>query len=359
MRLLIAGGGTGGHLYPGVAVAQELLSREGGHEVRFAGNSRGLEAKVLPSLGLSMTPIRSGGLVGVGALSKLRGGISTVAGFKDSAELVASFRPDACLGVGGYVSFPVVAYCALRGIPSAVQEQNAVAGVTNRLLGKVVKRVYLGDPSAAKDFPPKKILWTGNPLRQNFSAPFPYFPPRAGEEFRVLVLGGSQGAASLNRIVPEALRSLSIPVSVVHQCGKGKEEGVAGAYEGVAGIHVIPFIDEMAKAYAWAHLVIARAGALTLAELAAVGRPAILIPFPFAAGNHQEANALSAQEKGAAICVTEKELDAPKIAALVEGFSVDSSILEKMAESAAQSAKRRAAADIVDDLLRLSGRGDR
>jgi UDP-N-acetylglucosamine--N-acetylmuramyl-(pentapeptide) pyrophosphoryl-undecaprenol N-acetylglucosamine transferase len=359
MRLLIAGGGTGGHLYPGVAVAQELLSRGEGHEVRFAGNSRGLEARILPPLGFSMTPIRSGGLVGVGALSKLRGGISTVAGFKDSAGLVASFRPDVCLGVGGYVSFPVVAYCSMKGIASAVQEQNAVAGVTNKLLGKMVKRVYLGDPAAAKDFPSRKILWTGNPLRQNFSAPFAYLPPRAGEEFRVLVLGGSQGAASLNRVIPEALRSLSIPVTVVHQCGKGKEKGVAEAYGDIAGVHVIPFIDEMAKAYAWSQLVIARAGALTLAELYSVGRPAILIPFPFAAGNHQEANALSAQEKGAAVCVTEKELDAHRITTMVEGFSADPSILEKMAQSASESAKRRAAADIVDDLLRLAGPGNR
>ncbi len=355
MRLLIAGGGTGGHLYPGIAVAQELLAR-GGNEVCFAGNLNGFEGKVLPGLGYRLLDIRSGGLIGVGLGAKIKSVGRVAMGFSDAKRAVENFRPDACLGVGGYVSFPVVAWCALKGIPSAIAEQNAKAGLSNRLLGKMVKRVYLGDDGAKREFPSSKTMFTGNPLRGGFSAPVPYRTPKAGEPLRVLVLGGSQGAASLNRIVPEALRELKIPVQVVHQCGRGKEVGLKEAYSSITGVTVTPFIDEMAKAYGWAHLVIARAGALTLAELAAAARPAILVPFPYAAENHQEHNALSAQKRGAAICMAERDLTATKLTTLIEGLMSDHQVLEEMSKSAAHSAKVDAAKAIVDDLAGLCGK---
>lgn len=357
MRLLIAGGGTGGHLYPGVAVAEELLSRGSGHTVRFAGSARGIEARVLPGLGFEFSPVRSGGIVGTGVLGKFRAVGSLALGFADASSLVRGYRPHACLGVGGYVSFPVAAYCGLTGVATAVQEQNAKPGIANRTLSRLARRVFLGDEAAAPFFPHRKVRLTGNPLRRAFAAPAPYEPPSRGGPLRVLVLGGSQGARSLNEAAPAALAELPFPFEVRHQAGRGKEEAVRAAYAGRAGATVEPFIEDMASAYAWAQVVIARSGALTLAELAAAGRPAVLVPFPFAAGNHQEANARAAEARGAGRCVLESELSPRRLRDLLVELAGNPEALARMAEASARSARRDAAARIVDELLALAGEG--
>ena len=195
--------------------------------------------------------------------------LTTLLGIRDSFSLISSFKPDACLGVGGYASFPVVVAAALKGIHTAIEEQNATPGLANKVLARLAKRIYASDEVAARAFPPAKTLICGTPIRTCFAEPFPYEPPQASKPTRVLVLGGSQGASSLNRLVPTALSMVTEPLQIRHQAGRGKEGEVRPGYAGKEGVAVEAFIDDMTAAYSWAQVVIARAGALTLAELAA------------------------------------------------------------------------------------------
>lgn len=354
MNLLIAGGGTGGHLYPGVAVAEELLARPGEHCVLFAGTERGIEARVLPKLGLPFRPVRAGGLVGTGVAGKLRGARLLAGGLLDAARLVGEFRPHACLGVGGYASFPVIAWAGLRGVPSAVQEQNARPGLANRVLARAVRRIYAGDEAAVGWFPPAKTLVTGNPLRSAFHADCRYAAPEPDAPARLLVLGGSQGARALNEKLPGTVARLP-RMEVLHQAGRGNAEAVAERYGPREGVRVVEFIDEMAAAYEWAHLIVGRAGALTLAELAAAGRPAVLVPFPFSAGGHQVANARAAEARGAALTLLEQDLTEERLAGTVGGLLEAPGRLASMAEAARKAAPLEAAQRIVDDLLAIAG----
>ncbi len=356
MRLLIAGGGTGGHLYPGVAVAEELLARGGDNAVHFAGSATGIEARVLPRLGFQFTPVHCGPVVGRGAFGKVGALSRTALGVLDSLRVVARFRPDACLGVGGYASFPVAVAARMMMVKTAIQEQNALPGLANRALSTMAARIYTGDEAAGSQFAPAKTLITGTPLRNAFAEPFAYEPPSPGGPVRVLVLGGSQGAASLNRIVPKVLKMVDDEIlEVRHQAGRGKAEDVRASYNGTAKVVVEEFIEDMAAAYEWAQIVIARAGALTLAELEGAGRPAVLVPFPHAAGGHQEANARAAELRGSAVCVSESELTAVGLADLVRGWIENPDVPTAMAHVAAETARREAAKLIVDDLLRLAG----
>ncbi len=354
MRLLIAGGGTGGHLFPGIAVAQELLGRAAEHRVLFAGTDRGLEARVLPPLGLPFTPVRAAGLVGTGLRGTLRSLGLLALGLADATRILRRFRPQTCLGVGGYVSFPVVALARLAGVPSAIQEQNARPGLTNRLLARFVQRVYAGDPGATTAFPVSKTKVTGNPLRAGLCVARPYEPPPTGGPPRILVIGGSQGARILNEVLPEVVDRVSVPLEVLHQAGRGRDGAVRSAYGDRRGVRVVEFIEDMGSAYDWCHLVIARSGALTVAEAASAGRPAVFVPLASAAGGHQEANARAAEERGSSVCVTEDRLDPGQLARLLEELLESPERLETMARAASGSARRDAARDIVDDLLRLS-----
>lgn len=357
MRLLIAGGGTGGHLYPGIAVAEELLSRGAEHSVLFAGTDRGLEAQVLSRLDLPFVVVRAAGLVGTGARGMVRSLALLLLGFADAWRILKRFRPQACLGVGGYVSFPVVALAKLTGVPSAIQEQNAWPGLTNRALARVVRRVYAGVPQAARHLPSRKTRVTGNPLRKVFSTPLTYTPPGPDEAARILILGGSQGARALNETVPDALRQLQREVEVWHQAGRGKTGDVRSRYNHRSGVRVDEFIEDVWEAYAWAHVVISRAGALTVAELASASRPAVLVPFPRAAGGHQESNARAAEAAGAAIFEAETRLNPETLARILDELLSEPARLFRMAAAAAASARRDAAREIVDDLIALSARG--
>lgn len=358
-RIMVAGGGTGGHLFPGLAVVEELRRRVADLEVRFVGTARGIEARILPERGerldlLQVTPLKGQGL---GARFKSFGRIPRA--MRESRALLRAFDPDLVLGVGGYASGPVLMAASLSGRPSAVLEQNAYVGVTNRILSKFVDRAYISFEETQAVFGERKSVMTGNPVRHEFveHARLALADPE-GFEARarnILVLGGSQGARKLNEDVPHAIARLGrLPqgARVVHQTGQSMRDDVEAMYREL-GIEadVVTFIDDMARAYSNASIVIARAGATTLAELCAIGRPAILVPFPFAADDHQAKNAEALERLGAAICIRESNLERESLGRLIEELLSDPMRRRAMSEAARLHGKPDAAAAIVDDML--------
>ncbi|HYQ81686.1 MAG TPA: undecaprenyldiphospho-muramoylpentapeptide beta-N-acetylglucosaminyltransferase, partial [Anaeromyxobacteraceae bacterium] len=296
MRLLVAGGGTGGHVFPGIALAEEVVTRHPQNDVVFVGTSRGLEAAVVPQAGFPFERIEVQGLKGKGLSAVLRGLLLLPRALWRSLLILRGWRPDVVVGVGGYASGPVVLAAWLLRIPTAVQEQNAVAGVTNRVLGPFVKAAFTAFPEAARHFARRKVFQLGNPIRRALLEN--YMRPRARHDrLTVLIFGGSQGAHALNMRVVEALPHLADlrdSISITHQTGPRDREAVEKGYR-ACGFEpdVREFITDMSGAYAGADLVVCRAGATTLAELTVCKKPSILIPFPAAADNHQVLNAES------------------------------------------------------------------
>lgn len=358
-RIMVAGGGTGGHLFPGLAVVEELRRRIPGLEVKFVGTARGIEARILPSRGeslelLNVTPLKG---QGVGARFKSFARIPTA--MKEAASLMRGFEPDLVLGVGGYASGPVLLAASLSGRPTALLEQNAYVGMTNRILARFVDRAYVAFEQTERVFGASKSRLTGNPVRQQFveHARLALADPEGFESRArtVLVLGGSQGARKLNEDLPRALAQAGVAnlnLEVVHQTGEAMREEVEAIYREL-GIRarVVTFIEEIARAYANAALVIARAGATTLAELCAIGRPSILIPFPFAADDHQAKNADALEAQGASICIRESDLEVGRLAELIAGLLDDPAKRQGMARAAREHGRPDAAAAIVDDMM--------
>ena len=358
-RIMVAGGGTGGHLFPGLAVVEELRRRVPGLEVKFVGTARGIEARILPGRGealelLNVTPLKG---QGVGARFKSFARIPTA--MKEAASLMRGFEPDLVLGVGGYASGPVLLAASLSGRPTALLEQNAYVGMTNRILARFVDRAYVAFEQTERVFGASKSRLTGNPVRQEFveHARLALADPEGFESRArtVLVLGGSQGARKLNEDLPRALAQAGVAdrnLEVVHQTGEAMREEVEAIYREL-GIRarVVTFIEEIARAYANASLVVARAGATTLAELCAIGRPSILIPFPFAADDHQTKNADALEAQGASICIQESDLEVDRLAALIAGLLDDPAKRQAMAHAAREHGRPDAAAAIVDDMM--------
>lgn len=358
-RIMVAGGGTGGHLFPGLAVVEELRRRIPGLEVKFVGTARGIEARILPNRGeslelLNVTPLKG---QGVGARFKSFARIPTA--MKEAASLMRGFEPDLVLGVGGYASGPVLLAASLSGRPTALLEQNAYVGMTNRILARFVDRAYVAFEQTERVFGASKSRLTGNPVRQQFveHARLALADPEGFESRArtVLVLGGSQGARKLNEDLPRALAQAGVAnlnLEVVHQTGEAMREEVETIYREL-GIRarVVTFIEEIARAYANAALVIARAGATTLAELCAIGRPSILIPFPFAADDHQAKNADALEAQGASICIRESDLEVGRLAELIAGLLDDPTKRQDMARAAREHGRPDAAAAIVDDMM--------
>jgi UDP-N-acetylglucosamine--N-acetylmuramyl-(pentapeptide) pyrophosphoryl-undecaprenol N-acetylglucosamine transferase len=349
-RIMVAGGGTGGHLFPGLAVVEELRRRVPGLEVKFVGTARGIEARILPSRGealelLNVTPLKG---QGVGAR------------FKSFARVpMRDFEPDLVLGVGGYASGPVLLSASLSGRPTALLEQNAYVGMTNRILARFVDRAYITFEQTEEVFGKSKSRITGNPVRHEFveHARLAIADPEGFESRArtVLILGGSQGARKLNEDVPRALARAGLvnrDIEVVHQTGESMRDEVEATYREL-GIRarVVTFIDDMARAYSNAALVVARAGATTLAELCAIGRPSILIPFPFAADDHQAKNAKALEEQGASICIRESQLEVDALGELIGGLLDDPARRQVMAGAARAHGRPDAAAAIVDDMM--------
>jgi UDP-N-acetylglucosamine--N-acetylmuramyl-(pentapeptide) pyrophosphoryl-undecaprenol N-acetylglucosamine transferase len=368
LRVLIAGGGTGGHLYPGIALADEIMATSGS-EVLFVGTARGLESKLVPEAGYPLELMEVSGLKRTGLGGLLRGLARLPRAFSRSRQVLRRFKPDLVVGVGGYVSGPLVFVAALTGYPTVIQEQNSRPGFTNRLLGRFVGRVFVAFSEARRSFSARKVRLLGNPVRRRFLDKAVTTPGRGlggADGETLLILGGSQGSHSVNELTSrmvEILRARKILPRVVHQTGAAEVDRMTLYYDalGLADkVEVRAFIDDMPALLAEAALVIARAGALTLAELAIMGCPAVLIPLPTAADDHQTLNALEFERAGAAVVVSQYETAATQLTDLVAGLLADPARRSGMAEAMRGLARPDATRDIVAELrLLVDARRDR
>lgn len=358
MKLLIAGGGTGGHLFPGIAVADEFLSRSPDNQVLFVGIERGIEARVLPRLGFRHEFITAAGIRSKSRLSQLKGLAMLLYGYSQSRKILRTFRPDLVLGVGGYASGPVV--MAARGlqIRRFIHEQNAIPGLTNKFLARYAEKVFVSLDESRKFFPPEKLFLTGNPIRKEILAEMERAEVTTREEgtFNILVFGGSAGAHSVNVAMSEALpllASVKETLSITHQTGEKDLPEVQAAYEAqhVTG-KVVPFIENMAAAYHQADLVVCRAGATTIAEVTACGKPCIFIPYPHAVDDHQRLNAEALLKKGAGFMLLERELSGESLAQLILELMNDPRQLQAAGEQARSLARPDAAKGIVDEMMK-------
>lgn len=352
--ILVAGGGTGGHVFPAVAVA-EALQAMADVELVFCGTARGVEARVVPARGWKLELLDVEPMKGGGPVRAVRGALVAAVATRRAFGIVRACRPSAVLSVGGYASGPVTLAAAMLGVPVTVMEPNSVVGLANRLVAPFTKRAYLAWREAEGPFRAEAVRQYGVPLRPGFG-PRPYSPRSVR---RVLIMGGSQGAQALNERMPQAYAWLSsLPVlEVLHQAGRDRDQGVRAAYgSGVAGrVTVTPFVDDVARELTSADLVVARAGASTLAEITAVGRAAILVPFPHAADDHQARNAEALARAGAAVCLRQEAADPARLAAEIERLLLDDAARVAMAEASRACGKPTAAADVAADLLALAG----
>ncbi|MDO8281909.1 MAG: undecaprenyldiphospho-muramoylpentapeptide beta-N-acetylglucosaminyltransferase [Thermodesulfovibrionia bacterium] len=324
MKIVIAGGGTGGHLFPGLAVAK-ALKKIPGADVVFVGSTKGIENKIIPKEGFDLRFIRSEGLVGKGIIGTLKSAMKIPHSFRDSFEILKEIKPDLAFGVGGYSSGPLILSAVWMKIPTMIHEQNTVPGLTNRILGKYVDTVAVTYHESISSFPSEKTFLTGNPVREeilNGDRERGYERFSLDKDlFTIFIFGGSSGARHINKAVTEALRYFDAykdKVQFLHQTGEADLVPVREAYlsQGFKGT-VISFAHEMADAYAVADLIISRAGATTLAELAACGKAAILVPYPFAAGKHQESNARKLLDMGAAQMIIDEELNGKTLSDMI------------------------------------------
>ena len=348
---MIMAGGTGGHVFPGLAVADFM--RALGWRVVWMGSRAGMEARLVPAHGYEMAWVRASALRGKGLAAKLLLPANLLVAFWQSARAIFTIRPDVVLGMGGYVAFPGGMMASLFNRPLAVHEQNAVAGLTNRMLAKVADKSMVAFPGALE-----KAQWTGNPVRAEIArvvAPRERFAGRSGP-LQLLVVGGSLGAQALNEAVPKAL-ALIPPVErprVVHQSGE-KNLAVLRDLYAAAGVEgeLVAFISDMAARYAEADLVICRAGALTVSELSAAGMASVLVPFPFAVDDHQTANARFLADNGAAMLIRQADMNPAQLAALIR--TLDRAKLVGMAEKARALGKPEATRLVAEACVELAG----
>jgi len=354
--ILIMAGGTGGHVFPALAVAEEL--RSAGHPVVWLGTQAGLEARVVPAAGLPMAWVRVRGLRGKGFLHALTAPFMLLGALLQAGGILRRLRPRAVLGMGGFVTGPGGFMAWLLRRPLLIHEQNSIAGLTNRLLAPLATRVMEAFPGSL----PARLrpLATGNPVRgaiTRIAPPAARFAGRAGP-MRLLVLGGSLGAQALNDLLPQALArsAAALRPQVRHQAGVRNLDSARASYAR-AGVtaEVVPFIEDMAEAYAWADLVVCRAGALTIAELTAVGVAAILVPYPYAVDDHQTGNARYLVDAGAAMLIPEPELEATTLASVIADFARDPERRLRMAAAARALARTDAARVVAQECLRLAG----
>jgi UDP-N-acetylglucosamine--N-acetylmuramyl-(pentapeptide) pyrophosphoryl-undecaprenol N-acetylglucosamine transferase len=359
LRVLIAGGGTGGHLYPGIALAEEITAVPGG-EVLFVGTAKGLETKLVPAAGFPLELMEVSGLKRTGLRGLLRGLALLPKAFFRARRILRKFRPDLVVGVGGYASGPLVFAAALTGYPTAIQEQNSKPGLTNRILGRFARLVFVAFEEARRSFARRKTRFVGNPVRRRFLEKVAGVADAAVAPRRsILILGGSQGSHAVNELTSttiQVLKARGVLPFVVHQTGAAEIERMLLYYEALGlsdKVTVRAFIDDMPAALADAALVVARAGALTLAELAIMGRPAVLIPLPTATDDHQTLNALEFQRAGAAMVVPQYETAATQLADIVAALLADPEQLAKMGAAMRGLARPNATQEIIAELRGL------
>lgn len=352
MRVIMAGGGTGGHLFPGLAVAREFQRRDAGTGILFVGSEWGIERRVLPREGFALEVLPIRGIKGRGPLSLMEALYSVPCSFFRSLGIIGSFRPECIIGLGGYASGPLVFAGAMKRIRCTIMEQNLRPGLTNRILGWMVARIFTSYGGSASYFPRSKVIETGTPVR------WQRLPKvSGGDKLTLFVFGGSAGAHRINICVLDALerlRDLAPGLRVVHQTGEADFASVQDAYSTLPmESEVFPFISEMELAYARADLIVCRAGASTIAEITVFGKAAILVPFPYAADDHQRWNAQALGACGAAEIVLDQELSGERLAGLIRALYVDRKRLEAMGKAAGRLGKPGAAKRIVDECYAL------
>jgi UDP-N-acetylglucosamine--N-acetylmuramyl-(pentapeptide) pyrophosphoryl-undecaprenol N-acetylglucosamine transferase len=354
MRVILAGGGTGGHLFPGLAVAREFQRRNRMAEILFVGTAQGIEARVLPQEGFKLETIPVKGLKGRGWRGFLQACYGVPASFLRSMAIIRDFQPNCIIGLGGYASGPLLVAGKLSGVRCAIMEQNLRPGFTNRMLARWVDRVFTSYYKSVLYFRGGKVIDTGNPVR------WIKLPQVAkSEKFTVLVFGGSGGAHRINTVFIDALKrlaDLAPGLRIIHQTGQAEFASMKEAYGSLPfDAEVLPFIDRMDEAYAHADLILCRAGATTVAELTAFGKAAILVPYPYAIYDHQRWNAKALEDCGAAEMILEQDLTAEKLAARLRSYAADRDGLQRMETAARAMGRPGAAARIVDECYALVG----
>ncbi len=352
--ILLVGGGTGGHVFPMIAVADELSRLAPSARLVFVGTERGIESQVVPARGYELSlmhvePIRGGGLKGA-----VRGVRRAAACIPEARNLLRRLEPKVVFSIGGYAAGPISLAARTLGIPLALMEPNSVIGLANRLIAPWVQRAYTCFSEVEKHFPRGTVLRTGVAIRRGFE-PVDY--PTIAGALQVLVLGGSQGAKSLNETVPLALAACGTPLRVVHQAGKGHDAQVRELYSkigaSVDSVEVVPFINDMPSALAAAHLVIGRSGAGAVSEICAIGRPSLLVPYPYASGDHQYHNAMSLMNHGAAVCIRNSDATVEALTSQIDALVSDVPRLQGMARAATELGRPDAAETVAFDLIEL------
>lgn len=359
MRALIAAAGTGGHIYPGIAVAKEILRRDPQSEIRFVGTARGLETRLVPQAGFELSIIDSAGLKSVGTRARVRGLVLLPRSFLAAQRVIRGFRPNVVIGAGGYVSGPVLLMAAMMNLPTLAMESNALPGWTNRTLAHFVDRAAVTFEASLPFFRGKGVV-TGNPVRREFFE----IPARQRDSSQtsILVFGGSQGAHAINEAVVAALPELADlrdALHITHQTGKADFESVRAAYVDAGWgerTDVRPYIDDMVVSFANADLVVCRAGATTTAELIAAGKASIMIPFPLAADDHQRKNAEALEAEGAAKMILQRDLTGVGLAREIKQLVQAPEDIRKMEEASRKLARGDAAAAAVDLIEELVGK---
>ncbi|HUL29125.1 MAG TPA: undecaprenyldiphospho-muramoylpentapeptide beta-N-acetylglucosaminyltransferase [Thermodesulfobacteriota bacterium] len=363
MKCVIAGGGTGGHLFPGMAIAEAFVEREKGNEVLFIGTEKGIEARVLQGGKFPLRTIQAKPIQGRSFLEKIKAVWSLPKATSEACAILREFQPQIVLGVGGYASGPALLAAFLLGMKRAIQEQNVMPGMTNRILKWFSHRIFVSFEEAKEYFPERKVLVTGNPIRKAFFAALgeDRREEKESDRFTLLIFGGSAGARRINRAMIESLGDLQgirTSLKIVHQTGKEDLEFVSEEYRrrGFEAL-VRPFFEDLPVYYRIADLVVCRSGAGTVAELAVSGRAALLIPYPYAAHQHQRINAKKLADLGAATMILDQELDGKTLAQAILHLYGHPEEREKMEAAIGQLARPRAAEEIVDHCYRLVAAG--
>jgi UDP-N-acetylglucosamine--N-acetylmuramyl-(pentapeptide) pyrophosphoryl-undecaprenol N-acetylglucosamine transferase len=372
MKLIIAGGGTGGHLFPGIAIAEEFLARDSSNQVLFVGTERGIEARAVPAAGYSLELISAAGIRGKGSLSQLKGSAMMIYGYAQSRKILKRFKPDIVIGVGGYASLPMVLAARGMGIPRFIHEQNAIPGLTNRLLARFANKVFITLEESARYFPSAQTILTGNPLRKQILDSLGDRGQGTGDSndpaipctlhpapcFHLFVFGGSQGAHAINAAMIEALPLIKKNrpnIRITHQTGEKDYAEVTAAYReaGVEG-KISAFITDMAEEYAKANLIICRAGATTIAEVTACSKACLFIPFPHAVDDHQRRNAEALLKKDACFMMLERELTGISLAESICTLAGDPDLVRHTGDLAFSLARLDAARIIVDEMTEIN-----